>query len=70
MSDAIGRPLSGKVALVTGGGQRLGKAISAPIEHNPVRASSRPGAVRLLKKSTTFQLLEKPAKIRSALYFA
>ena len=28
MSDAIGRPLSGKVALVTGGGQRLGKAIA------------------------------------------
>src|SRR4051812_20352951 len=28
MGDAIGRPLSGKVALVTGGGQRLGKAIA------------------------------------------
>jgi pteridine reductase len=28
MSDAIARPLSGKVALVTGGGQRLGKEIA------------------------------------------
>jgi pteridine reductase len=28
MSDAIARPLSGRVALVTGGGQRLGKEIA------------------------------------------